>query len=191
MSLSESELIERFKAGDERAFEELYRTHYKRLYFFILRYVGGDGSAADDLAQETMLRAYKNLNRFETRARFNTWLFTIALNLIRSRFRKRPDPASLDAMTEGGVPESVAFISSVVGPEEKTDRGMLTTLFKEAIAGLPEKERAVFILREMEGLTFQEIAEINGESMRNQQKIKDQADRKLREFFIAKGIRLR
>lgn len=192
---SDEEFIHRFKAGDIQAFEGLYRTHYRRLFFFIRRCLsytpGRVESEVDDLTQETMLRAYKNLHRFESRAKFGTWLFSIALNLIRSRFRGKPLPSSLETLTESGSQDSGFIASSGPSPEEKTEQSLMSGLLKEAIATLTERERAVFMLREMEDLSFQEIADLNGEGIRNQQRIKEQADRKLRNFFVAKGIDLR
>jgi RNA polymerase sigma-70 factor (ECF subfamily) len=161
---TDEELLAAYQQGDVGAFELLLRRHRAPLFTFLLRMLG-DRQKAEDLAQETFLRIVKGAQAWEHRARFQTWLFTIARNLCvdqarRDRFRRAD---SLDAQ---GPDDEPAMVDSVPGREIDPSRGAesarLRPVLAKALASLPEEQREVFLLREQAGVPFKEIAELTG-----------------------------
>ena len=161
---TDEELLAAYQQGDPGAFEVLLRRHRAPLFTFLLRMLG-DRERAEDLAQETFLRIVKGAQAWEHRARFQTWLFTIARNLCvdqarRDRFRRAD---SLDA--EGPDGEQ-AMVDSVPGREIDPGRGAesarLRPVLQQALLSLPVEQREVFVLREQAGVPFKEIAAMVG-----------------------------
>jgi len=159
---TDEELLAAYQQGDPGAFEALLRRHRAPLFTFLLRMLG-ERERAEDLAQETFLRIVKGAPAWEHRARFQTWLFTIARNLCvdqsrRDRFRRAD---SLDAQGPGDEP---AMVDSVPGREIDPGRGAesarLRPVLQRALLSLPAEQREVFVLREQAGVPFREIAEI-------------------------------
>jgi RNA polymerase sigma-70 factor (ECF subfamily) len=157
---SERELIRRARAGDQDAFSELVTIHADRVYGALRRF-GLDASAADEVAQEVFVRAWRGLPRFEERAQFSTWLYRIAFNEAQRRLsrgpppRAEPDPERDDPIVS--VPESLQL-----GPEAQAlDREFERTL-ERALNQVPTDWRAAVVLRDVEGLSTQEAAEIVG-----------------------------
>ncbi len=150
----------RFQAGDARAFEVLVRRHRTPVFSFLLR-LTGDRARAEDLLQEAFLKVVKAAGGWEERARFSTWLYTIARNLAvdearRAAFRRADsleDPATGDPPSEqpaaGGPAPDRAAAAALVRPK-----------LEAALHSLPEEQREVFLLREYAGLPFKEIAEV-------------------------------
>jgi RNA polymerase sigma-70 factor, ECF subfamily len=156
----ESELIRRARGGDEEAFAALVMLHADRVYGALRRF-GLDAGEADEVAQEVFLRAWRGLARFEGRAQFSTWLYRIAFNEAQRRLARRPAPrAELDPDREdpiASLPESPHL-----GPEAQTlDREFDETL-DQALEQLPVDWRAAVVLRDVEGLSTQEAADISG-----------------------------
>src|SRR5919197_6515040 len=161
---TDEELLAAYQQGDPGAFEALLRRHRAPLFTFLLRMLG-DRERAEDLAQETFLRIVKGAAAWERRARFSTWLYTIARNLCvdqsrRDRFRRAD---SLDA--EGPDGES-PLVQSVPGSGADPERGaasaQIRPYLQKALLSLPAEQREVFILREQAGVPFREIAEMIG-----------------------------
>jgi RNA polymerase sigma-70 factor (ECF subfamily) len=154
---SDEDLVEAFQSGDISAFDQLVRRWDRKIQGVVYRLVGNHEEARD-LAQEAFLKAYRALGTFKREARFSSWLYQIALNATRDRIRRRrrhPD-VSLEAVEEwpdaslrDGRPSAFELI-------ESRD---LSRLVAAAMAGLPDEQREVLILKEYEGLTFPEIAE--------------------------------
>lgn len=131
-------------ARDESAFRELYRRHTPRLYQFVLRMMGGDELEAEDVVQDTWIRATRNLADFRWDSKFGTWLTGIGLNLCRNRLRTSGRWTELSEVSTG---------SSRPGPNEaRID-------LERAIAALPPGCRTVLILHDIEGFKHAEIAE--------------------------------
>jgi RNA polymerase sigma-70 factor (ECF subfamily) len=137
------------EAGDEAAFRELYGRHTPRLYQFVLRVLGGDEAEAEDVIQETWIRATKNLSSFRWEARFETWLTGIGLNLSRNRLRRSGRTEELRDEDRRGI--------EARGRDERID-------LERAIALLPPGCRTVLILHDLEGFKHREIAEKLGVS---------------------------
>lgn len=158
-------LMMRFRDGDVRAFEFLLARHQKPIYEFILRSVGPYNTAlAEDLAQETFLRVVKQAKSYEQRAKFTTWLYTLARNLCidNSRRMVHRKARSLDQPDEEGQ----TLLDRTADKGHAVDRQVigqqLQTRLQQAIDSLPDDQREVFLMREHADLSFKEIAEIVG-----------------------------
>ena len=161
---TDEELLAAYQQGDPEAFESLLRRYRAPLFTFLLRMLG-DRERAEDLAQETFLRIVKGASDWEHRARFQTWLFTIARNLCvdqsrRDRFRRAD---SLDAEGRDGEPPMVESVPGAgIDPERGAASARIRPLLQQALLSLPAEQREVFILREQAGVPFREIAEMIG-----------------------------
>ena len=161
---TDEELLAAYQQGDPGAFEALLRRHRAPLFTFLLRMLA-DREKAEDLAQETFLRIVKGAQAWERRARFQTWLYTIARNLCvdqsrRDRFRRAD---SLDSEGPDGESPLVQSVpGSGIDPERGAASAQIRPLLQKALLSLPVEQREVFILREQAGLPFREIAEMVG-----------------------------
>ncbi len=148
----------RFKAGDARAFEVLVRRHRTPVFSFLLR-LTGDRGRAEDLCQETFLKVVKASAGWEERARFTTWLFSIARNLAVDEARRmsfrRAEP--LEPAGPGRRDETAA---EDLPPDRAADASLVRPKLEAALQALPPEQREVFLLREYSGLRFAEIAEV-------------------------------
>ena len=161
---SDEQLIAQVQQGQKRAFDELVRRYKNRLYSFILRMVA-DPVEAEELAQDTLIRAYIHADKYREIARFSTWLFTIATNLVRNRVRQRKrrpqtiplDPAPLDDDERPVDPPDLR-----ADPSLKVEGEELGRIIAEATSRIPEKYRIPFLLREVEQLSYEEIQQVTG-----------------------------
>jgi len=149
--------MERFQRGDAGAFDALVRRHRTAVYAFLVR-LGGDAARAEDLAQETWLKAIAAAPRWERRARVTTWVFAIARNVALDDARRR----ALRAPAGDPPAAGEGLASTAPGPDRGADSALLRPKLEAAIAALPEEQREVFALREYGGVPFAEIAEITG-----------------------------
>ncbi len=158
---SERELIRRARAGDEDAFAELVMMHADRVYGALRRF-GLDPAEADEVAQEVFVRAWRGLPRFEERARFSTWLYRISFNEAQRRLSRRPPPRAETIDPDRDDPVVSLPESARLGPEAQTlDREFEQTLDR-ALDELPPDWRSAVVLRDIEGLSTEEAAEIAG-----------------------------
>jgi RNA polymerase sigma-70 factor (ECF subfamily) len=155
-----------YQKGDARAFEVLLRRHEKPVYNFVYR-MTGNRAAAEDLLQETFLRVIRHAKEFEGRARFSTWVYTIARNLChdqgrRMKFRRH---ASLDEPLsreqDGAARVEFVAADAPTPHDEAVAKGLLARL-EVALATLSKDQREVFLMREKLGLPFKEIAAVVG-----------------------------
>jgi RNA polymerase sigma-70 factor, ECF subfamily len=149
-------LVRRASEGDMKAFEELVMRHADGVYV-VLRRFGLDDDEARDVAQETFLRAWRGLPRFEGRARFFTWLYRIAYNEAQRRLSKRP-PAGAVVSTEDRPLDDLA--ADTPGPDEEVEREELRAALAAALRELPVDLRAPVVLRDVEGLSTREAASV-------------------------------
>ncbi len=163
---TDQELIELFQHGDQRAFDELVQR-YERQIRTLCRYYLPHPPDIQDAAQDTFVRAYQALGKFEPRAKFSTWLYRIAinqcLNTLRAQRRRRwMQPFST---LHNGDEEMLFESKEVHTPLQKIEQKERIALVRAALAKLPQEQRAVVILHRYQGLSYQEIAEIMGISL--------------------------
>jgi RNA polymerase sigma-70 factor (ECF subfamily) len=162
---SDERLMARFREGDAGAFEDLVRRHRTGVFSFLARLLG-DRARAEDLAQETWMKAIAAAPRWEERARFRTWILSIARNLAaddarRRAFRGTPQPLDVAGRPGDPPPDRVLAVADPP-PDRAASAALLRPRLEAAIADLPEEQREVFLLREYAGVPFAEIAAITG-----------------------------
>jgi len=160
----DSVVVEAFLAGEERAFQELVERYQTRLLNFIYRTIG-DRERAEDLVQEVFIRVHRHIHRFDRSKKFSTWVYTIASNLAKNELRNRSrNPLVLFQTMKGTRAEDddrpLQFEDSQSRPDDMYRKRHLRALVEETVAQLPEHHREVFVLREIEGKSYEEIAEI-------------------------------
>jgi RNA polymerase sigma-70 factor (ECF subfamily) len=151
----EAALVDRARAGDRDAFEELVRRHAERLYAVVLRFVA-DGEEAQEVTQEAFLRAWRGIERFEGRSRFFTWLYRIGINEAKRRAGRQP-PVPVASLEDEPVPEAPDWSEA---PETRSEQGDLRRVLEQAIRSLPVEYRTTIVLRDVEGLSTREAAEV-------------------------------
>lgn len=152
------ELIKSFQSGNLQVFEELIKPHEKKIYNIALRLVKNEEDAYD-LAQESLLKIYKGLNKFEYKSNFSTWIYRITYNTSIDYLRKNSEwSLSLDEEFEGGV--KLELEDTLPTPEAMFEMKITRELIREAVNKLEDTQRTVVVLREIEGLSYEEIAEV-------------------------------
>lgn len=161
-ALGDETLVELARRGDEDAIRILIKRHNRRL-FRVARGVVRDDSEAEDIVQETYVRAFIRLDSFRGEAQLSTWLTRIALNEALGRMRRRrplAELAELDAGSGSDEGRLAMFQPSLVTPSPETEaaRGQVRLVLEQAIDCLPELFRLVFILRDVEGMNIEETS---------------------------------
>ena len=161
MTWTDEELVDRSRSGDVESFNQLITRWERPIYVLAYRVIGQEEDARD-VCQETFLRAFRGLAGFKGQAKFSSWLYRIALNLCRDWIRRRRrTPIST-------LPEDVELedLASEAGPSESVEdlvaRRELSGVVAVAMARLPDEQRTAIILKEYHGMTFQEIADLQG-----------------------------
>jgi len=158
MSRTDEELVASSLAGDRSAFDLLVLRWDRKIQGAIYRLIGSEEEARD-LCQEAFLKAYRGLGAFKGEARFSSWLYQIALNLCRDRMRRRRGRTlvSLDALEADG---QAPLLRQEADAHDLVEARDLQERVKAAVLALAEEQREVIVLKEYEGLTFQEIADV-------------------------------
>ena len=154
LSATEKLWVDKARAGDQLAFEKLYRSHCDRIYGLCWRMCGGDRALAEDMLQEAFVRAWNKLELFKGDSKFGTWLHRLTVNVVLSDRRIRIKRLKREQ----------AF-SDDIERVQVGERNVFAGLRKDleaAIAGLPERARTVLILYDVEGYQHQEIADMTG-----------------------------
>lgn len=163
--LDDAKVVQAFLDGDARAFTELVLRYQTRLLNFIYRTIG-DRERAEDLVQEAFVRVHRHLHRFDQNRKFSTWIYTIASNLAKNELRNRSrNPLVLfQAIRREWEPEArpLQFEDTSARPDDLFRKRHLRELVEWSVGQLPEHHREVFVLRELEGKSYEEIAEITG-----------------------------
>jgi RNA polymerase sigma-70 factor, ECF subfamily len=159
---SELALVQAAKKGDLEAFSQLVKR-YDRNVFRIAQHITHNEEDAQDVVQDAFLKAYQNLEQFQGNSKFYTWLVRIAVNeaLMKLRRRRTDRTVSIDEdveTEEGSMPREVADWSP--NPEQLYGQSELSDILKKTIQGLPPGFRTVFVLRDVEGLSTEETAEM-------------------------------
>ena len=150
------DLLDRLRRGDPAAFEALVIAHQHRVFGVALRMLG-NRAEAEEIAQETFLRAHGALAEFRGEAKLSTWLYAIASRLCLNRLA-----TSERRMTRADEETLLHLPSGHANPVDELERSELEAALHRAIAELPEERRIVVVLRDLEGLSYEEIAETLG-----------------------------
>ena len=154
----EKRLIAKARKGDRRAFEELAKKNADRIYALVFGYTGGNSAAAEDILQEIFLSAFRNIGKFRGRSGFFTWLFRIAVN-ASCDWKKESRIVPLFKRAEGELQEDPS-LGLEASAEEAFEKENTRTLLREALNRVKERNRAVLILRFIEGKSYEEIMDI-------------------------------
>jgi RNA polymerase sigma-70 factor (ECF subfamily) len=193
ISPSDADVIARARKGDHDAFRVLVERYQARAYGLALRVLRDEEWAAD-VVQESFLKVYRSLDRFEERSSFYTWLYRIVMNLCLDA--KRSDRSNRhvewdEATTFEADPGSADAVSAVhqemVGPEGSLERAELLRFVARAIEQLPDDARQTLVLREVEGLSYAEIAECLGVPKGTVMSRLHHARRRVREILVTSG----
>lgn len=151
----DADLVQRAREGDRGAFEALVTRHADRLYAVVVRFCGDPGEA-QEVTQEAFLRAWRSLDRFEGRARFFTWLYRIGVNEAKRRAERQRTHVATGSLDESGheIPDWRG------APGQVAEARDLQRALERAIAALPPDYRLPLILRDIEGFTTEEAAEV-------------------------------
>ena len=159
LSLSDEDLMARAALDDTRAFTELVRRYQTRVVHLVSRLLN-DREVSEDIAQEVFVRVHLHRKNYRTGSKFSTWLFTIAANLAKNEMRRRKrrrNWTSLDEMQETLKDASLQFADKRSTREDDLEREQLSGVVGEAIASLPDRYRIALVLRDLEGLAYEEI----------------------------------
>jgi RNA polymerase sigma factor (sigma-70 family) len=157
---TDEELLAAYAAGDARAFGELYERHERPVYRYFLRQ-GAAPSLADDLLQETWMAVIRHAERFEPRARFTTWLYTVARSKMVDHWRARDDAVSLDEAANDPDDTPLELPGSEADrPDVQALSRAQARAFVAAVEALPPVQRETFLLQAEGGLSLEEIATI-------------------------------
>jgi RNA polymerase sigma-70 factor, ECF subfamily len=163
--LSDQDLVARARQGSEKAYRELLGRYQRPVFSLIYRMVR-DRELAEDLAQETFVRVFNNIDRYDDRYKFSSWIFKIASNLtIDSIRRKEVATVSIDGSRNAVTPDqieatTITLASPDENPEELLEARQLGEEIERGIDGLRPEYRTAILLRHVEGRPYEEIAEI-------------------------------
>jgi RNA polymerase sigma-70 factor (ECF subfamily) len=159
---TDEELMNLCVEGSEEALGELVKRYKPRIVSVIYRYIN-DPVRAEEIAQEVFVRVWVHREKYRRTARFSTWIFTIALNLTKNEIRYRVRHSkvmSIEGLKEIGSTVGFFLKDRSRGPEEKLEERELQEVVGNAIASLPPKYRDAVVLRDIEGLSYEEVGEI-------------------------------
>jgi RNA polymerase sigma-70 factor (ECF subfamily) len=166
----EAKFIERLRARDERAFNDLVKQYERRVFSLLVRMLGRRDEA-EDLAQEVFVQVFKAIGTFRGDAKLSTWIFRIAVNLSKNRVKylsRRPGEARREIELEPAAERSAldgakgTTVGTVAQPDDALSQRQLGRIVEQAIARLEPEFREVLVLRDVEDLSYEEIAEITG-----------------------------
>ena len=161
--LDDSGVVSAFLEGESRAFDELVNRYQNRLLNFVYR-TTGDRERAEDLVQEVFVRVYRHIHRFDRSRKFSTWIYTIASNLAKNELRNRSrNPLVLFQTIRRNWEDDdrpLQFEDPGTRPDDLYRKRHLREVVEDAVEKLPPHHRNVFVLRELEGKSYEEIAEI-------------------------------
>jgi RNA polymerase sigma-70 factor (ECF subfamily) len=161
MTWTDEDLVARSRGGDVDSFNQLILRWERPIYALAYRVIGREEDARD-VCQDTFLRAFRALPGFKGEAKFSSWIYRIALNLCRDWIRRQRRTPVVQMPEDAEAVERIALRDPVESIEDLVARKELSAVVAEAMAVLPEEQRTAIILKEYHGMTFQEIAELQG-----------------------------
>jgi RNA polymerase sigma-70 factor, ECF subfamily len=161
MEASDLAVVARVKAGDHDAFRHLVERHSRSVFRLAYRLTGHEQDA-EDVVQETFLRAFRQIRRFEARSSFATWLYRITVNCSHDLLRQRPGAGSRQSLDdpESGAAAELADRSAAADPLRELVSRRIDERVRAAMAGLSDQERSAFVMRHFEGLSIEEIGQV-------------------------------
>ncbi len=166
-SLKDADLIKAFQAGDPGVFDELVRRHKDSVFNLCYRFLG-DYQEANDSAQDIFIKVFRSLKKFRFKSSFSTWLYRIAVNTCKNRikslefrFKKRMKRLDNQEMASGGNP-SDELVDESQSPMLALEKKERSRIIQQAINSLAETKRTMILLRDIEGLSYDESAEVTG-----------------------------
>jgi RNA polymerase sigma-70 factor (ECF subfamily) len=163
-------LVRRLRQGDQRAFEELVRLYQNRIFGLMLRMIG-NRQEAEDLAQEVFITLHRAIGQYRGEGRFYTWLYRIATNTCKNRIkylrgrnfhRSVPVDETPEAHDPGEGSPVVRLQAQIAGPEAMTEGARLQAAIQHELAQLDPEHRLLIVLRDIQGLSYQEILTVTG-----------------------------
>ena len=164
--LSDEDLMLRIQDGESDCFDVLVDRYKIRLFNYLFRLVG-DRDEAEEVAQEAFVKAYIHAGKYRTIARFSTWLYTIATNLVRNRMRSKKRAPKIYSLWgrnrfDGEEEQQIDIVDPGRSPEKEMNDRELSDVINSTIQRIPAKYRECFVLREMNQLSYEEIAAVTG-----------------------------
>lgn len=157
--MNDNDLVSNYLDGDESSLETLFSRYLRRVYSFVYRMVN-NSEDAKDITQDTFVKAWKNLKKFDSDKNFKTWLFVIAKNTTFDLLKKKKTINFSALSNDDSGANSFDVSSEDNSPEEEMIKTEDAEVLESAVSKLPENYRAVVLLRGMEELTFEEISDI-------------------------------
>ena len=162
-------LVDRVREGDQDAYRQLVERYQRRAHAIAIGIVGNHHDA-EDLVQQAFLKAYKSLGSFRGQSSFYTWLyriiFNLSIDLSRKAYRRSErgyeDSATIDSLAQQTDRDATTYLSQVDTPDQRLRRQEVRDRFKQALDKLSPEHRAVIVLREIEGLSYNEISDVVG-----------------------------
>ena len=158
LAISDEEVVRRLRAGETGVFEVIMRRYNQRLYR-VARAILRDDTEAEDVMQQAYVNAYRHLDQFAGRALFSTWLTRIAVHEALARARRRGRFKEPEIVNDSNRDTMSGLKSPGLDPERQAFVGELRTLLESAIEALPDRYRAVFVMRDVEGMSTAESAQ--------------------------------
>ncbi len=160
--LTDEDVMERCAQGSELAFRALVQRYRGRIMNLVSRFIN-DRDRAEEISQEVFLRVFRNRERYRKSGKFSTWIFTIAVNLTKNEIRSRvrhKGTFSLDALEEDTGGQGLPFPDANPLPDERMNAGEIRSKVAEALRKLPPRYREAVVLRDIEGLSYEEVGQI-------------------------------
>ncbi len=161
MQKEDSNLIEEFMEGNDYFFEKLLEKYLKHIFNFVFQFVK-DASVAEDLTQETFVKAWRNIKKFDKKRSFKTWIFTIAKNTTYDYFKKKKTTPFSSFVDEEGNNRLENISDGNILPDEILERKNIAIEMEEKLKEIPEKYRIILTMLYKEDFSLSEISEILG-----------------------------
>ena len=187
ITLSDIELVKKTISGDRQAYRELVEKYQQRIYSIAYGVLHNREDSLD-VCQDVFIKAFRKLDKFRGDSSFYTWLYRIAINMAIDYRRKRKITVEVefnDALKPDEEIEKQLLKTQAENPSETLDRKEINKLVMEAIQTLPDEQKTVLILREIEGLSYDEIAETVGISIGTVMSRLHYGRKKLRDIFFS------
>jgi RNA polymerase sigma-70 factor (ECF subfamily) len=161
MDASDLAVVARVRAGDHDAFRHLVERHSRSVFRLAYRLTGREEDA-DDIVQETFLKAFRQLARFESRSSFGTWLYRITVNCAHDLMRQRPRAGTRTSLDDPEQARSLQLVdaSAAADPMRELTRRQIDQRVRAAMSELSAQERSAFVMRHYEGLSIEEIGRV-------------------------------